>query len=181
MTSSPARKTAAAALAALAALGIAACSPPNQNDSDQKIDTATSQNPSALASSGLSGETSAAAATNVAEASSVRASETASETATALKAADGTPQFNNCDQLGLERPTSLSLDCKDNREYLEDIVWDSWDANGAKGTATRITVDPDRVIEGETVTLGAPKEVDGRLVFTVISVGGNSINPESNY
>nr|WP_256478143.1 hypothetical protein [Corynebacterium stercoris] len=162
-------------------MAIAACSPPHQIDSDQKIDTATSQNPDSLASSGKTGATAAASATNVAEASAVRASNTASATATAQQAADGTPLLNNCGDLGLERPTSLNLDCKGGKERLEDIVWDSWDANGAKGTATRITVNPDRVVEGAQVTLGSPQEVDGKLVFTVISVDGNSINPESNY
>lgn len=181
MTSSHSR-TAAAALAAVAALGLAACTPPHENPSDLKVDTATSQDPDSLASSGeTGGATAAATATNVAEASSVRASSTASATATALAAGDNTPLVDNCGQTGLERPTSLNLDCKDNRERLEDIVWDEWNADGAKGTATRITVNPDRVVENAQVLLGSPKEVDGRLVFTVISVDGDSINPESAY
>lgn len=182
MTSSHSR-TAAAALAAVAALGLAACTPPHQNPSDLKVDTATSQDPDSLASSGETGNaaTAAATATNVAEASSVRASSTASATATARAAGDNTPLVDNCGQTGLERPTSLNLDCKDNREHLEDIVWDEWNADGAKGTATRVTVNPDRVVEGAQVLLGSPKEVDGRLVFTVISVDGDSINPDSAY
>lgn len=181
MTSSHSR-TAAAALAAAAALGLAACTPPHQNPSDLKVDTATSQDPDSLASSGETGNaTAGATATNVAEASSVRASSTASATATALTAGDNTPLVDNCAQTGLERPTSLNLDCKDNRERLEDIVWDEWNEDGAKGTATRITVNPDRVVEGAQVLLGSPQEVDGRLVFTVLSVDGDSINPESAY
>lgn len=177
MTSSA--RTAAAALAAISALVISACSPPNEQPSDLKVDTATSQNAEALAGSDLAGETSAAAATNVAEASSVRASETASATSTARTTGDNTPLFNNCGDTGLERPTSLNLDCEGGKERLEDIVWDEWTENGAQGTATRITVDPDRVVEGAQVTLGSPEEVDGDLVFTVISVDGQSINPEA--
>lgn len=186
MTSSVSRN-AAAALAAIATLGIAACSPPNENPSDKKVDTATSQDPDSLASSGETGQSSTAAATestsatNVAEASSVHASETASATATAVAAGDNTPFVNNCGQTRLDRPNSLNLDCKDNREHLEDIVWDEWNEEGAMGTATRVTVKPDRVEEGVQVSLGSPKEVDGDLVFTVISVNGESINPESNY
>lgn len=181
MTSSPSR-IAAAGLAAIAALSIAACSPPNQKASDEKIDTAMSQDPDSLASSGSTGKASATSTvTNVAEASSVRASETAYSTSTAVSAGDNTPLVNNCDDKGLERPTTLNLDCKGNRQHLQDIVWDEWTADGAKGTATRVTVNPDRVVEGSQVTLGSPKEVDGKLVFTVISVDGESINPESTY
>ncbi|WP_301924758.1 hypothetical protein [Corynebacterium glaucum] len=175
MTSTSARKV-AAGVAAVAALAIAACSPPHENPSASgKVDTATSQNPDSLAGSDLAGETSAASVTNVTAAESVRESAGASSTA----AAGELPKFNNCDITGVERPISLNLDCKGNKDRLEDIVWDEWTATGATGTATRITVDPERVMEGSTVTLGGPQVVDGELVFTTITVDGKPENPES--
>lgn len=173
-------RIAAAGIAALATLAITACTPPNENPSDQKIDTAVTQNADSLASSGSTGQSSATSATNVAEASSVRASSSAA-TSTAVAAQDNTPFLNNCDASDLQRPTSLNLDCKDDKHRLEDIVWDQWTADGASGTATEVTVDPDRVVEGAQVTLGAPKEVNGKLVFSTITVDGVQYNPESQY
>lgn len=180
MTSSPSR-IAAAGIAAIAALSIAACSPPNENPSSQKVDTAMSQSADALASSGSTGVASTADATNVAEASAVKETSTAASTTTVTAAADATAFLNNCGATGLQRPTELNLDCKDNQERLEDIVWDEWTADSASGTATRITVNPDRVVEGARVTLGAPEDVDGALVFSVITVDGQPVNPESDY
>lgn len=180
MTSSPSR-IAAAGVAAIAALSIAACTPPNENPSTQKVDTALSQSADSLASSGSTGVTSAADATNVAEASAVQETSSAASTATLSAAADATPLLNNCGVTGLQRPTELSLDCEDNNERLEDIVWDEWTENSASGTATRITVNPDRVVEGARITLGAPEDVDGALVFSVITVDGQPVNPESDY
>lgn len=179
VTSSSTR-IAAAGIAALATLGVTACTPPNENPSDQKIDTASSQSADSLASSGATGQTTAATATNVAEASSVRSSSSAA-TSTAVAGQDDTPFLNNCDVTDLQRPTSLNLDCEDNKHRLDDIVWDQWTAYGATGTATEITVDPDRVIEGAQVSLGAPQEVDGKLVFSTITVDGVQYNPESQY
>ena len=177
---SSSNRIAAAGLAALATLAITACTPPTENPSDQKIDTASSQNPDSLASSGVTGQATATSATNVAEASSVRASSSAA-TSTAVAAQDNTPFLNNCDTADLQRPTSLNLDCKGDKHRLEDIVWDQWTAEGASGTATEVTVDPDRVVEGAQVTLGAPQEVDGKVVFTTITVDGVQYNPESQY
>ena len=180
MTSSLSR-TAAAGVAAIAALSIAACTPPHENPSDTKVDTAMSQSPDSLASSGSTGVSSAATATNVAEASSVKETSSAATTTTVTAGADATPLFNNCGETGLQRPTSLNLDCKGDKERLDDIVWDEWTAEGASGTATRITVDPDRVVEDVRVTLGDPQDVDGELVFSAVTVDGQPVNPESQY
>ncbi len=178
MTAQPFRVT-AAGIAALAALTIAGCTPPHENPSTQKVDTATSQNPDSLASSGLAGQT--ASATNVADASAARKDAAASETVTVVVGEDDTPFVDNCGETGLERPARLNLDCKDNRDRLEDIVWSEWNEMGASGTATRVTTDPDRVVEGAQVTLGEPQDVDGVLTFTVLSVDGTSVNPDSQY
>ena len=161
----------AAGLAALAALTITGCTPPHENPSTQKVDTATSQNPDSLASSGLTSEAATAGGEDAA----------ASETVTVVVGEDDTPFVNNCGEMGLERPARLNLDCKNNRDRLEDIVWSEWNETGASGTATRITTNPDRVVEGTQVTLGDPQDVDGVLTFTVLSVDGTSVNPDSQY
>ena len=54
MTSRFSRTVAALALAATTAFAVTACSPPHQKDSDQKVDTATSQDPDSLPSAGQS-------------------------------------------------------------------------------------------------------------------------------
>ena len=180
MTSAPSR-IAAAGIAAIAALAITACTPPNENPSDQKVDTAMSQSADSLASSGSTGAAKTANVTNVADASAAQATATAASTTTVTAGADATPLLNNCGVTGLQRPSALNLDCEGNKERLEDIVWDEWTANGASGTATQVTVDPDRVVEGVSVVLGAPQNVDGVVVFGAISVDGQPVNPESNY
>lgn len=52
MSTSISRKVVITAFAAATALGLAACSPPNEQDSDQKVDTATSQDPNSLPGGG---------------------------------------------------------------------------------------------------------------------------------
>lgn len=168
-----ASRKAVAGIAAVAALTLAGCTPPNENPSTEKVDTATSQDPSSLKGAGQAGETSA---TNVTE-----ADELSQDTGEAVVAADGTPMLNNCGQTGLVRPESLTVDCKKQDDFLEDIVWDSWDDNLATGTATRVVLDPDNREEGVQVVLGSPQIVNDELVFTTMSVDGAPVNPENDY
>jgi len=63
VTTSISRKVAITAFAAATALGLAACSPPNEQPSDQKADTATSQNPDSLPGSGTASATTSATTT----------------------------------------------------------------------------------------------------------------------
>lgn len=167
-------RKATAAVAAVAALALAACTPPNENPSDIKVDTATGQNPASLP-----GEKAAATPTNVLEAATASPTASATETVTAVGTSDATPLVNNCGATGLERPTSLTLNCSDQNDYLQDIVWDVWDDQIAQGTATRITTNPARQVEDTQVVLGNPVIESGVLVFDTISVDGVVINPES--
>lgn len=161
-------------LVAVAAVTLAACTPPNENPSDQKVDTATTQNPDSLRGAGQMAE--ATSATNVTE-----ANEMSQSTTEAIAASDGTPMVNNCGETGLVRPSRLTVDCKNQDDFLEDIVWDVWDGGLASGTATRVVRDPDNREEGVAVVLGAPQIVDGELVFTTLTVDGTSIVPENDY
>ena len=155
-------------VAAIAALALAGCTPPNENPSDKKIDTATSQDAGSLKGAGAS----ATAATNVVEASEATATETLEA------AADELPTFNNCGETGLLRPTQLTVDCKSQNDFLQDIVWDTWTEDLAEGTATRVVLDPNNREEGVKVVLGAPQVLNNDLLFTTISVDGATVNPD---
>ena len=157
-----------AGVAALAALALARCQPPHQNPSDKKVDTAQSQDAGSLKGAGAS----ATDATNVVE---------ADQQATTTVAAEEVPSLNNCAAQGLVRPTRLTVDCENQDDFLEDIVWDTWDANLAEGTATRVVLSPDNREEGVKVVLGNPQVVDKELVFTSVSVDGTNVTPENNY
>lgn len=167
-------RTAVVGLVAVAALALAACSPPNENPSDQKIDTATTQNPDSLKGAGKAAT--ATSATNVTEAEALATDETE-----AVAAEDGTPTYNNCGETGLVRPARLTVDCQNQDDFLEDIVWDVWEDGLASGTATRVVRNPDNREEGVAVVLGSPQVVDGVLVFTTMSVDGTSVTPDNNY
>lgn len=161
-------RKALAGVAAISALVLAGCHPPHENPSDKKVDTAQSQDAGSLKGAG----TSATDSTNVVE---------AEQQATTTVAAEQLPTFNNCAEQGLLHPTRLTVDCENQDDFLEDIVWDTWDANIAEGTATRVVLDPDNREEGVKVVLGNPQVVDNDLVFTSVSVDGTDVNPENNY
>ena len=83
MTTRISHKVAALSLAAATAFGLSACTPPNQVDSDKKVDTATSQDADSLPSAGQTTATGTATVTAV-------ETETATETATVGAEADNT-------------------------------------------------------------------------------------------
>lgn len=169
-------RKAVAGVAAVAALALAGCTPPNENPSSEKVDTATSQDPTSLKGAGSSSTgATTATATNVTEANA------AQEQETAVAAAGEIPSYNNCGATGLVRPDRLTVDCQNQDDFLEDIVWDQWDEDLAEGTATRVVVSPDNREEGVKVVLGNPEVVDGQLVFTTASVNGQSVVPDNNY
>ena len=174
------RKVAALALTAVTALGVTACTPPNQNDSEQKVDTATSQNPNSLKGEGAAG-TSTASATNVADANASAQETTSAQREEAQAAADGTPFFLDCNEQSQVKPSTISLNCKDQDDFAEDIVWEEWTDEIARGTATRNYKDLDRVVENAQVILSAPENVDGVLAFTQISVDGANVQPQTQY
>lgn len=181
MTTRTPRQVAALALVATAAFGVTACSPPNQQDSAEKVDTATSQNPNSLPDAGQTGGTATATATNVTDANASAQATTSAERAAANAAPDGTPLFINCETEAEHKPDTIVLNCKDKNDVAENITWDDWTDEIAHGTATRNIKDVDRVVENAQITLSAPKDVDGALVFTQISVDGANVQPQTTY
>ncbi|TVX80365.1 hypothetical protein [Corynebacterium sp. NML180780] len=157
-------RKAAAGMLAVAAVSLSACHPPHQVDSAEKVDTAKSQDPDSLASYGATPSGTAAA------------SGTASAQPTTITASDGTPTIANCGAVELERPTELVLDCTDQGNLLRDIVWDSWEADAATGTGTRVA--PGQEPEDIAVSLSEPEVVNGVLAYTTITVDGAQVYPE---
>lgn len=151
-----ARKGAAVVGAAALALALAACSPPNEQPSDLKVDTAT--------------EFVAAP------------SRATSSTSTPVDPAS-LPGVIECVGSPELRPGSLALTCADANDRLIDITWDEWTATSASGTATRETndCDPDcaRGTFGKTrgveVELSEPVRSPQGLVFTRLVVDGDVI------
>ena len=148
-------RPAAAGLIAVAAVPLAACHPPHQVDSEQKIDTATSQKAESLASYGAT-------------------------TAASSAPADATPTIANCGEVELERPTEFNLDCQGQDDVLQNITWDSWGAESATGTGTRVTQDSDAQQPEVAIALSNPQLVNGVLAYTDITVDGTPVFPEGN-
>ena len=168
-------RKAVAGVAALAALALAGCTPPHQNPSSEKVDTATTQDPNSLKGASTATTTGTATATNVTAANAVKEQKT-SEAAVAAA-----PVFNNCGATDLVRPDRLTVDCENQDDFLENIVWDQWGEDLAEGTATRVVTSPDNREEGVKVVLGNPEIVAGKPVFTTVTVDGQPVVPDNNY
>ena len=178
-------RPAAAGLIAVAAVSLAACHPPHQVDSDQKIDTATSQKAESLASYGATTGTASATASAddsaaTGSATSSAASETETETPNVITASDGTPTIANCGDVELERPTQMALDCQDQENVLQNIEWDTWEDDVATGIGTLLADDAENEQPGVTISLSNPQVVNGVLAYTDITVDGSPVYPEGN-
>lgn len=151
------RKLLITGVTAAAALAITACTPPNENDSDAKVDTATGV-------AAPTTETSARTTTTVG-------------TTTAIASAE-LPGYIDCVAAPTREPQVISLNCADNSDQLTAIEWVSWDEDGATGTGTRIvtaTVGDEEVIEDVDVELSAVTETSQGLVFSQVEVDGQVV------
>lgn len=151
------RKLLITGVTAAAALAITACTPPNQNDSDVKVDTAT----------GVAAPTTETTARTTG----------AEGTTTAVAVAD-LPGYIDCVAAPTREPQVISLNCADNSDQLTAIEWVSWDEDGATGSGTRIittTVGEQEVIEDVDVELSAVTETSQGLVFSQVEVDGQVV------
>lgn len=167
-------RTMTAGLGAVAALALAACSPPHEQPSDVKIDNANTY--TGEAQSGSEEESSAEGTSEPAEseaAESESAAEGASEEPSA--AAEDAAQWIDCASIPTTEPESITLDCFDqSADNLTNIEWTSWDGETAEGTATRTTGAV--ATEGVEVVLSNPTETPQGPAFTEITVDGELIN-----
>lgn len=145
-----------AAVAGIIGLGVvlSACSPPNENPSDRKVDTAT-EFVAAPTSSG-----------------------TSSSTPATLTVSADLPGVIDCVGTPEHAPDSLSLSCTGDDDRVVDIEWTDWDEETAVGTATRET----RTAGGSVSTtddveveLSDPVAGSGGEVFSTITVDGRDI------
>lgn len=173
MTISTSRKVAITVFAAATALGLAACSPPNEQDSDHKVDTATSQNPDSLPGK-ADGATTTSTKYDPFEAA------LKSPDLIAKTAQDGTPFYSDCNANAQYQPNRIVLNCKDQNDFAENIVWEDWSEEIAHGTATRTREGKDPVANAQ-ITLSAPKAVDGTMVFGNVTIDGVNVNPQTDY
>lgn len=151
------RKLLITGVTAAAALAITACTPPNENDSDAKVDTAT----------GVAAPTTETSARTT----------TTAGTTTATASAE-LPGYIDCVAAPTREPQVISLNCADNSDQLTAIEWVSWDEDGATGTGTRIvtaTVGEEEVIEDVDVELSAVTETSQGLVFSQVEVDGQVV------
>lgn len=151
------RKLLITGVTAAAALAITACTPPNENDSDAKVDTAT----------GVAAPTTETSARTT----------TTAGTTTAIASAE-LPGYIDCVAAPTREPQVISLNCADNSDQLTAIEWVSWDEDGATGSGTRIlttTVGEQEVIEDVDVELSAVTETSQGLVFSQVEVDGQVV------
>ena len=151
------RKLQLTGVTAAAALAITACTPPNENDSDAKVDTAT----------GVAAPTTETSARTT----------TTAGTTTAIASAE-LPGYIDCVAAPTREPQVISLNCADNSDQLTAIEWVSWDEDGATGSGTRIlttTVGEQEVIEDVDVELSAVTETSQGLVFSQVEVDGQVV------
>lgn len=165
MTNFSIRQVAAAGAAAVAALALAACTPPNENPSDVKIDTATEY-------SGPVGTPTAEAAAEETTEATTPATGTA---AAGAQAGAEAPGFIDCVAAPVEEPTTITLNCADGSDQLINIEWTEWDEESAVGTATRQS--PEGAQEDVDVLLSLPTTSPQGLVFTQITVDGVLVTP----
>lgn len=159
MTTFSIRQVAAAGAAAVTALALAACVPPNENPSDEKVDTAT--------------EYSGPVGTPVEETPTVNV---AAVPTTGVNATDAeVPGFIDCVAAPVEEPSTITLNCADGSDQLVDIEWVEWGEDEATGSGTRQT--PAGEEEDVDVLLSVPTTSPQGLVFTQITVDGVLVAP----
>ncbi|MBV7293168.1 hypothetical protein [Corynebacterium sp. TAE3-ERU16] len=175
-------RTRTLAAVAAATLALAACSPPNQVPTDERVVTATEL--SAPASIEMDETTAMPTSAQHGESTSHDSTTATMSTMTSSVADPETlPGVINCVSTPSQRPTTLNLACSGNDDRLVDIVWLTWDEEQATGTATRITntCEPTCVDGTEETTpdvevvLSLPRNTPQGPAFTQITVDGETI------
>lgn len=146
----------ALALVAAAGLTLSACHPPHQNDSAEKVDTATSQNPDSLG-------------VHSSESEAHSSHETSSATSTTRPSTADEVMFINCFGEPSTEPTVVSTDCANPNAQITDVTWQEWTEDGATGRGTA----PDG--SASEVELSEPTDTGANSVFTVVTVDGTVV------
>ena len=172
-------RTRTMAAVAAAALALAACSPPNQVPTEERVVTATElSSPASIEMD----ETSAMPTTSAQHGESASHGSTTATTTSSAADPETLPGVINCVSAPSQRPTTLNLACSGNDDRLVDIVWLTWTEEQATGTATRITntCEPTCVDGTEETTpdvevvLSLPRNTPQGPSFTQITVDGET-------
>lgn len=150
------RSLAAVAAASLTGFALAACSPPLENPSTEKVDTALEQDADTV------GVDPAAATTGT--------ETTAAETETAAAAAVSEVSFIDCVSVPTQEPEQVTLDCANPANAVTAITWSTWGEDEATGTGTNQVTGA-----ASEVVLSAAEETDEGMVFTTITVDGAEV------
>lgn len=143
----------ATALTGLVAVGLAACSPPNEQPSSEKVETAEEQSVDSV-TEGSSWTTEEASA--------------GSATATATLAAGAEEiAFVDCVAEPAEEPEQVTLDCANPADAVVNIQWVTWGEAEAEGNGTNQATG----MPAEVTLSGLSETVDG-TVYTAIEVDG---------
>ncbi|MBI9000054.1 hypothetical protein M0E87_07005 [Corynebacterium sp. CCM 9185] len=176
-------RTRTLAAVAAATLALAACSPPNEVPTEERVVTASElSTPASIEMD----ESSAMPTSSRHDESTSASMSTGSTTATTTSSAtdpEALPGVINCVGSPTQRPSVLNLACSGNEDRLADIVWLTWDEEQATGTATRITntCEPTCVDGKEETTLDVdvvlslPRNTPQGPAFTQITVDGETI------
>ncbi|MDD7581388.1 hypothetical protein ACEE23_03380 [Corynebacterium sp. 32222D000AT] len=155
-------RLATAGLAVVSALGLAACHPPHENPSEEKIDNASTFTDRAEPSSSAAESGAGSSASTTAEPSSAQPT----------LAAAGAPRHLTCESIAVAEPDSIALDCEDTTDSITNIEWTEWDNDSARGTGTRAGGANTEEVE---VVLSRPAESPQGLTFTEITVDGEVV------
>lgn len=154
MTTFSIRRIATVGVASVAALALAACTPPNENPSDIKIDTATEY-------------------AGPAEAETRPASGTGDTTV--ADTVEELPGFIDCVGTPSEEPEVITLDCVSYADQLTNIEWEEWGGDEAVGTGLRLSaVGQEDDVE---VVLSTLTTTPQGVVFSQITVDGEIVTP----
>lgn len=147
----------ATALTGLVAVGLAACSPPNQQDSEVKVETAQGQSADSITegSTWTTGEASA------------KSSSKSANAATTAAAGAGEVSFVDCVAAPAQEPAQVTLDCANPADAIVNIQWTGWGEDEAEGNGLNQTTGAPAV-----VTLSEATETPDGDVYTVIEVDG---------
>ena len=145
----------ATALTGLVAVGLAACSPPNQNDSELKVETAKEQDAASVTEGWTTGEASAESSTT--------------GTATAAAGVEDI-SFVDCVAEPAQEPDRVTLDCANPADAVVNIQWSTWGADEAQGNGTNQTTGLPAVVTLSDASTTAEGEV-----YTAIEVDGVAV------
>ncbi|WKD59561.1 hypothetical protein [Corynebacterium caspium] len=142
--------------------GLSACSPPHEQPSEMKVDTATSFRNTAPATTAHSSHGS-------------HSGQSMSSTAAVAIPEASSPAFVN--QVGsvVRTPSTIDISYSGDQGMITDIEWSTWTDTTAQGVGTYVGADGAVMEKETTVVLSNPATTPDGLVFTSLSLNGERV------